>query len=148
MIDINGLRISLAGVWTATFVSCLIGFLWYGMIFARRWTTEMGYDSKMRPDGKTMAKGIFLMVIGNFLFAWIFAFYLAGWRFIPGNNQIGTATFALNSAISACVGFYIPVHLSRVVWEKHSWTLFLLNSGYHLVATGCVALILVHTIEK
>lgn len=35
-----------------------------------------------------------------------------------------------------------PVQLSRVVWEKHSWRLFLINSGYHLVATIAVAVIL------
>ena len=52
----------------------------------KSWAKEMGYDPNMRPDGKAMAKGMALMVIGNYLFAWILAFYLAGWKFIPGSD--------------------------------------------------------------
>ena len=37
----------------------------------------MSYDPNMRPDKRTMIKGISFMIIGNFLFAWVLAFYLA-----------------------------------------------------------------------
>jgi hypothetical protein len=72
----------------------------------------------------------------------VFAFYLAGWKFIPGSSTQATLPFALNSALSAWLGFFVPVHLSKVVWEEHSWKVFAINSGYNLVATAGVALIL------
>jgi len=56
--------------------------------------------------------------------------------------ELISQTQIINSALSVCIGFFIPVQLSRVVWEKHSWRLFLINSGYHLVATIAVAVIL------
>ena len=138
------LKVNILAVLVAVVVNFAIGFLWYAKLFMRPWTKEMGYDPNIRPDPKTMAKGMVLMVIGNFLFAWILAFYLAGWRFIPGSSEVGAASFALNSAISVWIGFFVPVHLSRVVWEKHSWKLFFINSGYHLVGTCIVALILAY----
>ena len=138
------LKVNIAAILVAVVVNFILGFIWYAKLFMKSWTKEMGYDPNMRPDRKAMAKGMALMVVGNFLFAWVLAFYLAGWRFIPGSAELGTLSFAINSALSVWIGFFVPVDLSRVVWEKHSWKLFFINSGYHLVATGVVALILTH----
>ena len=136
------LHINIIAVITAVVINFILGFIWYAALFAKAWTTEMGYDPNMRPDKKAMMKGMVLMVIGNFLFAWVLAFYLAGWQYIPGAPKMTPFVMGINSAISIWVGFFVPVHLSRVVWEKHSWKLFFINSGYHLVATIIVALIL------
>lgn len=142
MLELNGLQINVLAVLVATAATFFIGFFWYAKLFAKPWTKEMGYDPNMRPDPKTMAKGMVLSLLGNFLFAWVLAFYLAGWKFIPGTAEFGALTLGFNSALSVWIGFFLPVHLSRVVWEKHSWKLFFINSGYHLVSTIVVALIL------
>lgn len=142
MIEVNSLQINVVAVLVATIACFVLGFLWYAKLFANPWIKEMGYDPNMRPDQKTMAKGMALTIVGNFLFAWVLAFYLAGWRFIPGSADAGAASFAINSALSVWIGFFVPVHLSRVVWERHSWKLFFINSGYHLAASAVVALIL------
>jgi hypothetical protein len=144
MVEMNGLQINIVAILAATGVSFILGFMWYAKLFAKPWMREMGYDPNMRPNGKAMTKGIALTVFGNFLFAWVLAFYLAGWKYFPGTTEQGTLPFAINSSLSVWIGFFLPVHLSRVVWEKHSWKLFLINSGYHLAATGVVALILAY----
>jgi len=136
------LKINIAAVFVSVLVNFIIGFVWYAALFAKIWAKEMGYDPNMRPDKKTMLKGMALMIVGNFLFAWILAFYLAGWQYIPGVKEMSPFVTGINSAISVWMGFYLPVHLSRIVWEKHSWKLFFINSGYHLVATIVVAVIL------
>lgn len=136
------LHINFIAVLIAVVINFILGFIWYAALFAKAWTKEMGYDPDMRPDKKAMMKGMALMVIGNFLFAWVLAFYLAGWQYIPGADKMNLFVLGINSAISVWIGFFVPVHLSRVVWEKHSWKLFFINSGYHLVATIVVALIL------
>ena len=147
MIDLNGLQINVIAVLVATVASFIIGMAWYAKLFVKPWAKEMGYDLNMRPSGKIMARNIALSVIGNFLFAWVFAFYLAGWRLLPGGpGEFGTIAFALNSALSAWIGFFLPINLSRVVWEKHSWKLFFINSGYNLASVGVVALILAYWI--
>jgi Protein of unknown function (DUF1761) len=147
MIDLNGLQINVIAVLVATVVSFALSMFWYAKLFMKPWAKEMGYDLNMRPSGKEMARNIALSLVGNFLFAWVLAFYLAGWRLLPGGpSEFGALAFGLNSALSAWIGFFLPMHLSRVVWEKHSWKLFLINSGYNLVATAVVALILAYWI--
>jgi Protein of unknown function (DUF1761) len=147
MIELNGLQINVIAVLVATVASFILSMLWYAKLFMKPWAKEMGYDLNMRPSGKVMARNIALSLIGNFLFAWVFAFYLAGWRLLPGNpSEFGALAFGLNSALSAWIGFFLPMHLSRVVWEKHSWKLFFINSGYNLVATMAVALIIAYWI--
>ena len=136
------LKINIVAVLVAVAVNFVLGFVWYAALFAKAWGKEMGYDPNMRPDTKTMLKGMAIMIIGNFLFAWVLAFYLAGWQYIPGAKEMRPLVTGVNSAISVWIGFYVPVHLSRIVWEKHSWKLFFINSGYHLVATVIVAVIL------
>jgi hypothetical protein len=108
------------------------------------WTKEMGYDPNMRPDKKEMMKGISVSIIGNFLFVWMLAFYLAGWKYFPNSNEMGSMSFAINSALSVWLGFFVPVHLSKIVWERHSWKLFFINSGYNLASAILVAIILAH----
>ena len=148
MLEMNGLRINVVAVLIATLTSVVLVFVWYGKLFAKPWIQGMGYDPNMRPDSKTMAKGMALTVVGNFLFAWVLAFYLAGWQFIPGTAEVGWLPVAVNSALSVWIGFFVPVHLSKVVWEKHSWKLFFINSGYHLVSAVVVASIVAYGIKK
>ena len=136
------LHINIAAVLVTVAVNFVLQFVWYTALFAKIWIKEMGYDPNMRPDGKAMAKGIAFMIIGNFLIAWVFAFYLAGWQYIPGVKEMGPLVNAVNSAISLWVGFYVPVHLHAIVWEKKSWKLFAINGGYHLATLLVAALIL------
>ena len=136
------LHINIIAILVAMVANFIIQMVWYTALFSKSWSKEMGYDPNMRPDKKAMFKGMTLTFISSFLFAWVLAFYLAGWKFIPGANEMNPFITGINSAISVWIGFFVPVHLSRVVWEKHSWKLFFINSGYHLVATGVVALIL------
>ncbi|HQQ97060.1 MAG TPA: DUF1761 domain-containing protein [Cyclobacteriaceae bacterium] len=136
-VDINFPAVALC-----VLLSFLLGFMWYAALFTKPWTKEMGYDPSMRPDKKQMMKGMMLSVVGNFLFVWMLAFYLAGWRYFPNSNDMGLISFAVNSALSVWLGFFVPVHLSKIVWERHSWKLFFINSGYNLVTSIVVAIIL------
>ena len=136
------LHINIIAILVAMVANFIIQMIWYTALFSKSWSKEMGYDPNMRPDKKAMFKGMALSFIGSFLFAWVLAFYLAGWKFIPGANEMTPFVTGINSAISVWIGFFVPVQLSRVVWEKHSWKLFFINVGYHFVATAAVAIIL------
>ena len=137
-------KIHIAAVLAAVVVNFILGFIWYTPLFGKIWGKEMGYDPNMKPDRKTMAKGMAFMIIGNFLFAWVLAWTLAGWQFIPGAKEISPITNAMNSAFFLWLGFFVPIHLGAIVWEKKSWKLFAINGGYHLVSLFVVALILVY----
>ncbi|MEQ1586048.1 MAG: DUF1761 domain-containing protein [Cyclobacteriaceae bacterium] len=138
------LNINFLAVAVCVLLSFILGFVWYAALFMKPWTKEMGYDPNMRPDKKQMMKGMMVSIIGNFLFVWMLAFYLAGWQYFPNSNEMGTMSFAVNSALSVWLGFFVPVHLSKIVWERHSWKLFFINSGYNLVSAILVAIILAY----
>lgn len=138
------LNINFLAVAVCVLLSFILGFVWYAALFMKPWTKEMGYDPNMRPDKKQMMKGMMVSVVGNFLFVWMLAFYLAGWKYFPNSDEMGTMSFAVNSALSVWLGFFVPVHLSKIVWERHSWRLFFINSGFNLVSVILVALILAY----
>jgi len=144
MIEISSLQINVVAVLIAAAANSVLGVAWYAKLFAKPWTQEMGYDPNERPGGSARVKGLVLTGIGNLLFAWVLAFYLAGWKFLPGLAEYGPLVLGVNSALSVWIGFFLPVDLARIVWEKHSWKLFLINSGYHLVGTIIVAVIIAY----
>ena len=136
------LKINLVAILVAVAANFILGSIWYMHLFGKAWGKEMGYDPNMKPEKSVMFKGMFFMVIGNFLFAWVFAHNIAAWQFVPGIKEMGPLVNVLNSAIFTWLGFYVPGHLGATVWENKSWKLFAINTGYNLVSLLVVALIL------
>jgi Protein of unknown function (DUF1761) len=137
-IHINWLAILVAVV--ANFV---LGWLWYGPLFAKPWAKELGIDMTQKPDPSVMMKGMAFMVIGNFFMAWVLANNIAAWNHVPGITEMGKVSNIFSTAIFTWLGFYVPYHLGATVWESRSWKLFFINVGYALVSLLLVATILI-----
>ncbi|MBK8503446.1 MAG: DUF1761 domain-containing protein [Saprospiraceae bacterium] len=138
------LGINFTAVLVAVVINFVLGFIWYTPLFGKAWGKEMGYDPNLKPEKSDMMKGMLFMLIGNFLFAYVFAHNIAAWTFVPGMAEMSPVTSALNAAIFTWLGFYVPGELGATVWEKKSWKLFGINTGYHLASLLVVALILTH----
>ena len=138
------LGINFTAILVAVVINFILGFIWYTPLFGKAWGREMGFDPNMQPEKSTMMKGMAFMVIGNFLFAYVFAHNIAAWQFVPGMDQMSPAASALNAAIFTWLGFYLPGELGATVWEKKSWKLFGINTGYHLASLLIVAFILTY----
>ena len=96
----------------------------------------------VKATGGQMAKGLIFMVIGNFFMAYVFAHNIEAWSFVPDMDQMSANIKILNAAVFTWLGFYVPIDLSRVAWEKSSWKLFFINTGYHLAMLLVAATIL------
>jgi Protein of unknown function (DUF1761) len=138
------IKINMMAILVAVVVNFVIGFIWFTPLFGKIWGKEMGYDPNMKPDNMVMVKGMVFMIIGNFLFAWVLAHNIAAWMFVPGIKEMSPLANGLMSAVFTWLGFYFPGHLGSTVWEKKSWKLFFINTGYSLVSLLVVALILTH----
>lgn len=140
-IEINFVAIAVAVV-----ANFLLGFVWYTPLFGKAWAKEMGFDMTKPPPKGAMMKGMILMVIGNFLMAYVFAHNIAVWNPVtwgqPASEMSPMAT-AFSAAFFTWLGFFVPQDLSRVGWEMKSWKLFGINAGYHLVSLFVVAVILI-----
>lgn len=140
-IEINYLAILIAVV--ANFI---LGFIWYTPLFGKVWGKEMGFDMTQKPPAGALVKGMVIMIIGNFLMAYVFAHFIAVWN--PATwglapTEIPVVPRALTAAFFTWIGFFVPMDLNTVAWEMKSWKLFFINTSYHLLALIVVALILI-----
>jgi hypothetical protein len=104
----------------------------------------MGFDMSVKPPGSELAKGMIFMVIGNFFMAYVFAHNNAAWSFVPGAAEMTPMVKIANATIFTWLGFYFPVDLGAVAWEKKSWKLFGINTGYHFAMLLVAAIILTY----
>lgn len=141
------IQLNMLAIGIAVIAHFVLGFIWYTPLFGKRWGREMGYDPNEKPKSSEMIKGMVFMLIGNFFMAYVFSHNMAAWDprswglppspMTPGK----TATMA---AVFTWLGFYFPGDLGSTVWDRKSWTLFFINTGYHLVSLLVVAFILVY----
>jgi len=141
------IQINIVAILIAVIANFFLGFIWYTPLFGKIWGREMGYNTDQKPKTSDMIKGMSFMVIGNFLLAWVFAHNIAVWNPVTWGQAPSAMSPALNASMAAVftwLGFYFPTDLGSTVWEKKSWTLFFINTGYHLVSLLLVAFILTY----
>ena len=136
------MNINFIAILVAVVANFILGFIWYTPLFGNAWAKEMGFDTSIKPTGGEMAKGMIFMVIGNFFLAYVFAHNIAAWSFVPGMDEMSPTVSIMNTAIFTWLGFYLPVDIGIVTWEKKSWKLFFINTGYHFVMLLVASLIL------
>lgn len=136
------IQINFVAILIVVVANFVLGFIWYTPLFGKAWGKEMGFDMNEKPKTAEMMKGMVFMIVGNFLFAWVFAHNIAAWSFVPGSGDIAPFQNAMMASIFTWLGFYLPVDIGTVTWERKSWKLFFINTGYHLASLILAALIL------
>ena len=136
------MNINFVAILVAVVANFILGFIWYTPLFGKAWAKENGFDTSVKPASGELAKGMIFMVIGNFFLAYVFAHNIAAWSYVPGMDQVSPMVSVANSAIFTWLGFYLPVDIGIVTWEKKSWKLFFINTGYHFMMLLVAALIL------
>lgn len=136
------LGINYVAILVATIATFILSFLWYSIFFRDAWAKENGFDTSVKPAGSQIARGMIFQIIGCFLMAYVFAHNNAAWSFVPGMDVMPAPAIILNAAIFTWLGFFVPQDLSTVAWEKKSWKLFFINTGYHLASLVLAATIL------
>jgi len=136
------MNINMTAILVAVVANFFLGFLWYTPLFGKAWAKEMGFDTNVKPSGGEMAKGMIIMVIGNFFLAYVFAHNIAAWSFVPGSSEMSPMANVMSSTFFTWLGFYLPVDIGTVTWERKSWKLFGINTGYHFMMLLVSSLIL------
>lgn len=123
------------GFFVALAVTQVLGFLWYSnTMFGKSWMKAIGRTEKqLRAQAKptdyvytVVGAAIMLIVLGNVL-------ALAG-----AADLVSAATVAF----ALWLAFVAAGSAMNSVFEGRSWTLFYINSGYHLVNMVLGAVIL------
>ena len=138
------MHINITAILVAVVANFFLGFIWYTPLFGKAWAKEMGFDTSVKPPAGALVKGMIFMVIGNFFLAYVFAHNIAAWGYVPGVKEMSKMSNVMSSTIFTWLGFYFPVDIGTVAWEKKSWKLFGINTSYHFVMLLVASLILTY----
>lgn len=127
--EINFLAVGLAAL-----AAFFIGFLWYTVIFAKPWQSEIG----MKNNGKdTATPNLGRLLIGSLILEIIMAFNLAAF--------IGTDKdwmFGLSAGLAAGLGWVALAFGVNYMFEGRSFKLWLINASYNTVIFAVMGVII------
>lgn len=127
------IEVNYMAVIVAAIANMAVGFMWFGPLFGKQWIKMMGWTPQQMQDAqkKGMAKSYILAFIASLITAWV----LAELSVVVGSYLLLEGVSAgLKAGFLGWVGFALLVNLNSVIWEGKSWKLFMLNTGYYLVA--------------
>lgn len=140
------IHVSWLAVVVAVVASFFFGWLWHGPLFGRKWAALMKLPPDVKPDRKVMVRGMALMVIGTFLTAYTLVFISDVWRpsVWGGGPDSPGYVYGFLAGLWVWIGFYLPMLLGAVAWERRSWPLFGLNAAYHFLNLQLIAMIVAY----
>lgn len=128
MIEINYLAVLACAV-----ISMIVGSIWYGPIFGKKWMEIIGIDKLDEIQKKEMQKSAMplygVQFVLSILQAYILAYYIGigSWIEISG----------VANALFIWLAFVMPTIAGSVMWtnntSKIKWAQFLVQAGYQLV---------------
>lgn len=132
---INYLAVLVCGV-----LAMVLGFVWYGPLFGKKWLQVIGateLDLQKRKEMQKRAMPLYAVTFVLALFqAYVLAHYIQGWQDASG----------VENAIWIWAAFIMPTVAGASMWNNDSatvsWTRFLLQAGYNLVLFSVFGLVL------
>lgn len=133
MIEIN---VNIWAVLVSSLILMVLGFLWYGPVFGKTWMKLSGITVKDIEDAKSqMSKTYALSTLGALVIAFVLAYFV---QFMEARSAISGAMMGF----WIWLGFVATTMLNSVLYESKSLTLYVLNTGYYLVALPVMGAIL------
>ncbi len=122
MPSVNVLAVILSAV-----LSMVVGSLWYGPLFGKKWMKLISMTKEEMEKGKKdMPKTYGMMFVGSLVTSYVLAITIG----MAATKDITTGVLI---AFFMWLGFIVPAKLSEVLFEKKAWALFYIESGYYFV---------------
>ena len=140
MHDVNLFAVLVAGI-----VPMVIGSLWYGPLFGKRWLAMMEMTAEEVQEGFNPVKTYGVTLLLSLLTAYILAQLIA--EVAPGDVSSlegggGSAMVGVHVGLMALIAFVIPAAHQSVTFEKRKAGLAWLNVAYNGVALIVQALVI------
>ena len=124
------MHVNILAVFVAAIVQMLIGMVWYGPLFGKKWMEFMGMVGKSPEEIKAMQKAAGPMYAVQFVLSLIVNVFLA---MMVMNMSYG----GLHTALLIWSGFVMPIQAGGVLWDNMTGKVklqkFLVMTGYQLV---------------
>lgn len=130
--------INYIAVLASAIAGMVLGALWYGPLFGKRWIKLMNFSEKdiKKAKQKSMAKSYVGAFIGTLIFAYVLAIMIV---------NLGTATLAEGFVVAFLLwlGFIATSMLNMVIWEGKPAELYVIGIAHYLVVFLAMSAILV-----
>jgi hypothetical protein len=134
------MEINYLAVLVSAIFAMIIGALWYGPLFGKKWMEIMGVNPQDAEAMKHMQKSAKPLYAVQFLLVlfqvYVLAHFIAIWEEATG----------VETALWIWAGFIMPIVAQGAMWNndprKVSWTRSLIQAGYQLVLFIVFGLIL------
>ncbi|MDG1949381.1 MAG: DUF1761 domain-containing protein [bacterium] len=118
------MEINYWAVLVAAIANVVLGMIWYGPLFGKKWMELTGMKSS-EEDKKQMPKKTLIMLITSLIMAYVLFYFVT-----PAENL----NMALEWGMWLWLGFIATVSMAGVLWKGESSKLWILDNGYRLVA--------------
>ena len=122
-------NVNYSAVLVCGIISMVLGALWYGPLFSKKWIAYMDFTPEQIETGKK--KGMTTSYLVNFIGALVMAYVLSH---IIDFAQAETVSRGLQTGFWVWLGFVATVSLGSVLWEGRPTGLYILNNAYQLLA--------------
>lgn len=124
-------------VFVAAVAQMVLGSIWYGPLFGKKWQHLSGMHQADMEAAKRggMGKLYFWAFVGALVMAYVVAHFVSYF-------DATTVSSALQLAFWAWLGFIATTTLGSVLWENKSKELYLINNGYNLIGLAIMTLVL------
>lgn len=134
------MEINYFAIVTCAVLAMVIGAVWYGPIFGKKWLDIICATDCDLEKRKEMNKGVWKLYVTQFLLVlfqvWVLSYYIQGWKEASG----------LVNALWIWGAFVVPTVAASAMWNndnaKVSWARFLIQAGYQLVVFAVFGLVL------
>ena len=132
-------QVNYFAVLVAAISSMVVGFVWYGVLFKKKWMELMGYTSDSMSGMKMTAnKAYAIQFVASLIMAYVLSRSIT---FASAYLNMAGDSAGLMVGFWSWLGFIVPVSLGIVLWENKSWSLWLINASNYLVSLlvmGCI----------
>ena len=131
------MTINYIAVVAAAVASMIIGAMWYGPLFGKRYIRAMGWENKSPAEKKAMQKGMMWSYLWQFI-ASIVAFYVLD-RFMNATGDTSVAG-GMVVAFWGWLGFILPMKFGDMLWggKKTIFWLSIFSSLITFIAAGAI----------
>ena len=134
------MQINYGAVLVCGVLAMILGAIWYGPLFGKKWMEIICADEIDMERRKEMMKGVWKLYLTQFILtlfqAYVLAHYILGWQDASG----------VENALWIWAAFIIPTIAASSMWNndsaKVSWARFLIQAGYQLILFVIFGLIL------
>ena len=123
--------VNIWAVLASAVATMVLGFLWYSpVLFAKPWTTLMGYDpndkEKLAEMQKSAGPAYGMSLVASILSAFVLGKIIT-------LTHIASVPYGMKIGMAVWLAFVTTVQLTNALFSKQPFKLYMINTGYQLL---------------